>query len=1429
MPIKQTSREFRARITVPGLMIGTFSTERGPRGLLEISDGHLTSDMGHPRLPVLRYMIEVTPGSQVTAELESKVSRILTLEDLGLEHPIMPVQLPVPKILGAEKQIPYIEESTIYSRDSYYPIKPIDIVDVVVLRGRHVALIEVHPVLYNPVQGAIQVWSEAAFHLRWTGGDPMAATRERLRLKSSALDSMFESQIQNAGASASSEDATSGENSVLGTGGGAAEGAEGMLIIVYDDFADAIQPLVEWKKKSGYKVEVVHTSTLGNPPNDIDVKSAIQTRYDTWSNPSLGFVLLVGDTDYCPIHQGNGGGQSQVTDNWYACTDGTDYLPDLAIARISTRTAAETTNVIDKLVLYEKATFTEDIWAKKSGFIGTSDYAYWSMIENTHDFCIDTYMIPNGYLQTSWSHGYAASDRHYYSYDADTAEIAASIDEGRSIVNYSGHGSTYSWQGPTSHGGYDQNDVRANTNNEMYPFVISNACVTGSLQVPECFGETWQREAHKGSIAFWGASNNSYWNEDDYLQRQLYTNIYPMDTTPPIGVIVNETKIDLYEHYGNTGTVAYYFDMYNLLSEPSLSLWTRQPMAMNVTYEETLPVGQSTFNVSVSYSGSQVENALVAVRKVDEEVFESAYTDAEGNVTLSLDPAPAAPGPMEVTVTKHDFRPHEGTSEIISPDGPWLVYRSHQVDDTASSDTDGKACPNETIIIPVTVENIGQQLGTGLDGTLSTNTSGWAEVMDDYGIFPDLVPDEQGESLPDHYKVWVKTTATDGAVMGFDLYWTASDGSEGTTSFSEPVVAPDFTFNSYTIDDTAGGNGGGTASPGETVDMTVTINNIGHLDARFIHAILSSHSPYVTILQEEADFPDIPLGGMGVSQAPPFRFMIADNAPEGQPITFNLSLTEQKTFYSEVLTFDVMISSCGIVTSLDVPINIPDISTAESILDYPDAITISEVNVFVDIKHTYIGDLDVTLISPVGTTVLLHNNSGGSSDNIFTWYDTETQPAEPLSKLNGENSQGTWKLRVEDSATGDTGTIDGWKLEVCGNVAGTLPYLTVSEHSMDDTGSCDPDGYADVGETVTFHVTIENTGAATATGVMASLSSPSPMEVLNNPVILSNINAGMSEVADFQVKIGAVNCMENATFNVSATTNEGIWGSNFTELLEVDDSSANWNENMELGGAEPAGWSHEAIEGTDDWQVVSSKNHTVSGLWSWFAKNHNKRKDVVLITPIYDILVGGSSTLEFWHWVELQDGYDGGVLEINVDGGGTWTDLGPYMNAGGYDRTLTLNGPLAGRDAWTGMYADWKRTIVDITNWAGKSVKFRFRLGCDESKKKFGWWIDDVIVNTQGRNCDSNACGIPGEVEQVRVSKSGGNIAVSWDPNALAVQYKVYRSSDPTSAGAFNDVTAEDADLSDTIFLDRSDGEILYFIITADGPDSEGPWGHYSQ
>ena len=67
--------------------------------------------------------------------------------------------------------------------------------------------------------------------------------------------------------------------------------------------------------------------------------------------------------------------------------------------------------------------------------------------------------------------------------------------------------------------------------------------------------------------------------------------------------------------------------------------------------------------------------------------------------------------------------------------------------------------------------------------------------------------------------------------------------------------------------------------------------------------------------------------------------------------------------------------------------------------------------------HTWIGDLLVTLIAPDGSSYLLHNRAGGSTDDINQTYTTN---------LSSEPANGTWKLRVQDAAGADIGRIDSW-------------------------------------------------------------------------------------------------------------------------------------------------------------------------------------------------------------------------------------------------------------------------------------------------------------------------------------------------------------------------------------------------------------------
>lgn len=89
---------------------------------------------------------------------------------------------------------------------------------------------------------------------------------------------------------------------------------------------------------------------------------------------------------------------------------------------------------------------------------------------------------------------------------------------------------------------------------------------------------------------------------------------------------------------------------------------------------------------------------------------------------------------------------------------------------------------------------------------------------------------------------------------------------------------------------------------------------------------------------------------------------------------------------------------------------------------------VKELEVSVDISHTWIGDLKVTLTGPSGTTAVLHQRGGGSRDNLIARYDTVGTP--DLTAFIGKLGQGTWTLRVSDNAGRDIGKLNAWGLRL---------------------------------------------------------------------------------------------------------------------------------------------------------------------------------------------------------------------------------------------------------------------------------------------------------------------------------------------------------------------------------------------------------------
>ncbi|MFF5029637.1 M4 family metallopeptidase [Streptomyces collinus] len=80
----------------------------------------------------------------------------------------------------------------------------------------------------------------------------------------------------------------------------------------------------------------------------------------------------------------------------------------------------------------------------------------------------------------------------------------------------------------------------------------------------------------------------------------------------------------------------------------------------------------------------------------------------------------------------------------------------------------------------------------------------------------------------------------------------------------------------------------------------------------------------------------------------------------------------------------------------------------------------ANLQVAVDITHTWRGDLVIDLVGPSGTAYRLKNFSGSdSADDVRETYTVNA---------SSESANGTWRLRVQDQAAQDVGNINSWKL-----------------------------------------------------------------------------------------------------------------------------------------------------------------------------------------------------------------------------------------------------------------------------------------------------------------------------------------------------------------------------------------------------------------
>ena len=316
--------------------------------------------------------------------------------------------------------------------------------------------------------------------------------------------------------------------------------------------------------------------------------------------------------------------------------------------------------------------------------------------------------------------------------------------------------------------------------------------------------------------------------------------------------------------------------------------------------------------------------------------------------------------------------------------------------------------------------------------------------------------------------------------------------------------------------------------------VTVTIENFGTVDQTGfdVNYIVDGGTPVV-----ETVGVNLPAGG-SISYS--FAQTVDLSALASYDFTSSTLLVGDSDGSNDTAMSTVVNSACLTLTDTTVQNVGPDGGAVTTSTIYVgNNFAIEDVNVTVDITHTYSGDLTITLTSPDNVEVILSNQNGAGGDNYTnTVFDDDAatsitagsapftglfQPEGSLADFNGFQSIGEWTLTITDNFGGDGGTLNSWDLELCGNF--TLPTNDIGVNLI--TAPVSGEGLGN--ETVS--ITIGNYGTDPASGFDVSYSVDGGTPVVET--VAATVNPGSSISYSFAT---TADLSGVGTYNITAST-----------------------------------------------------------------------------------------------------------------------------------------------------------------------------------------------------------------------------------------------------------------------------------------------------
>ncbi|MCD4795843.1 MAG: PKD domain-containing protein, partial [Candidatus Cloacimonetes bacterium] len=647
-----------------------------------------------------------------------------------------------------------------------------------------------------------------------------------------------------------------------------------MLIITHDNASllSTLQYFTDWKNAKGISTEIAKIEDIGSTSEQI--KTYIQNIYDTQDYPP-DYILLIGDFNGAYAISSffiSSGSENNVTDHPFTLLNGDDYFPEMIIGRMSVDTPMEFQTIISKVLHYEKQPYMESTHWFQNACLVAGNYSSSPPTPST------PVKVTKWLRDKMLNYGYNQIDEIYYdeilypNYPG-TDEIISSINSGVGFVTYRGWGDANGWHYP-----YFHSENIDELNNGFYlPVICSYVCNSGDFAntVDPCLGEKWLTAgtptSPQGGVVFIGPSdlhtktklNNSIFS--GFFAGLLDEDIFSF------GSAVLRGKYELYDNFPlnreHGGDVEFYFNVYNILGDPSLMMWTKVPQEINCTLPEEVSIGTNYLEVSLP----DMDGAIVTAIKDDE--FYAVDVIENSQALLYLDSQTA--GEIFITISKPNYHPLIDTINVVTSNIDVSLI---------DVDTGGAVVSGEDVQLSLTLKNFGSQTANSVSADLSS-ANPFVNIVTTTANYGNIAA---GGTASQNYDVEVLAACPDNSIIELSL-----DISTGSTSKFEFIVSGLI----LEVSDVTVNDENGVLDPSEESDVTVTIENIGTFDAIGLQAELVSLSSDVAITSSQYNIGNINMDETGTAD---FSVLVSADCYVGKNIPFRVDIEDDNSLQSSV-------------------------------------------------------------------------------------------------------------------------------------------------------------------------------------------------------------------------------------------------------------------------------------------------------------------------------------------------------------------------------------------------------------------------------------------------------------------------------------------------------------------------------------------------